>query len=153
MDRPVVSLQILSSCFSRSDFLQSLERNSTIPVKKTKNYTTVEDNQVAISFPVFEGERPMTIDNRLLGKFVLRGIPPQPRGKASVDVTFDIDANGILNVTAFDNDGGRQEKIIITNDKGRLTDDDISKLIKEADRYASEDQHKKVRVEAKNKLE
>jgi len=102
---------------------------------------------------VFEGERAMTKDNNVLGKFQLEGIPPMPRGVPQVDVTFDIDANGILNVSAMEKSTGKEQKITITNDKGRMSADEIERLVQEAERYKSEDEANRARVEAKNSLE
>jgi L1 cell adhesion molecule like protein len=102
---------------------------------------------------VFEGERPLTKDNHLLGKFNLDGIPPAPRGVPQIEVTFDVDANGIMNVTAVDKSTGKTNKIIITNEKGRLSKDDIEKMVREAEKYKNEDEKIRKRVEAKNSLE
>jgi L1 cell adhesion molecule like protein len=102
---------------------------------------------------VFEGERAMTKDNNILGKFQLEGIPPMPRGVPQVDVTFDIDANGILNVSAIEKSTGKEQKITITNDKGRMSAEEIERLVQEAERYKSQDEANKARVEAKNALE
>ncbi len=102
---------------------------------------------------VYEGERAMTRDNHLLGKFDLTGIPPAPRGVPQIEVTFDIDANGILNVSAVDKSSGKQEKITITNDKGRLSKEDIERMVTEAERYKEEDEKQKDRIAAKNSLE
>jgi molecular chaperone DnaK len=130
-------------------FTRLIDRNTTIPTRKSQVFSTAEDNQNAVTIRVFQGEREMAADNKLLGQFDLMGIPPAPRGIPQIEVTFDIDANGIVNVSAKDKATGKEQQIRIQA-SGGLSDSDIDRMVKEAEQHASEDQKRKEMVEARN---
>jgi molecular chaperone DnaK len=133
-------------------FTKLIERNTTIPTRKSETFSTAADSQTSVEIHVLQGERPMARDNRTLGRFHLVGIPPAPRGVPQIEVTFDIDANGIVNVSAKDNGTGKEQKITITSSSG-LNKDDIDKMVKDAESHAADDRQKKEEIEARNKAD
>lgn len=130
-----------------------IPRGTVIPAQKAQIYTTTEDSQTQISIRIFEGERPLVKDNHLLGKFLMGGLPPAPKGVAKIEVMIEIDENSIMTVSASDKGTGKKESITITNDKGRLTKEEIEKMIADAERYAEQDKKTKAKIEAKHHIE
>merc|ERR1712150_251483 len=135
------------------EFMKLIERNERIPTKKSQIFSTAADNQTSVNIKVYQGERGQAAQNKLLDQFNLDGIPPAPRGVPQIEVTFDIDANGILNVSAQDKSTGKSNQITITNEKGRLSQAEIDRMVSEAEKFRAEDETNRAKIEAKNGLE